>query len=202
MPLRYPALPLGVVPLLGALLLSACDASGNGLRRGEFDARVVLAPDTTRGSRLEGDAVYTTLVDEFGRVRFVIALLRGDLYDNDEDDYAFVAFVRPGDAPGVGAFPVSSASDARTAFAGTFADVTDADRADEARGPVLTASDGVLTLTQVDDGLLRGQFRFTGVGLDLPDRRTLVEGAVSGVFEARAVSPETFRSLEVPLDLG
>ena len=147
--------------------------------------------------------VYLTIDTGWSReAEEIAALLRGDLYDNDEDDYAFVAFVRPGDAPGVGAFPVSNESDARTAFAGTFADVTDAERAEEARGPVLSARDGVLTLTQVDNGLLRGQFRFTGVGLDLPDRRTLVEGTVSGVFEARYVSPGVFRSLEVPLDLG
>ncbi|HEX8384894.1 MAG TPA: hypothetical protein VF576_01865, partial [Rubricoccaceae bacterium] len=69
-------------------------------------------------------------------------------------------------------------------------------------GPVLRATDGVVTVTRVDDfGFVSGTFRFTGDGVRVENPRARVAGEVSGTFEARYESPELLRSLGVDLGL-
>ena len=75
---------------------------------------------------------------------FVLLFFDDDLRANHRDDYAFVALSRQGGVPGVGAFAVANDDPNPPAFRGQYADLEEADEPD-ATGPVLSATDGVLT---------------------------------------------------------
>ncbi|HYE95007.1 MAG TPA: hypothetical protein VD962_02260 [Rubricoccaceae bacterium] len=182
-----------LLPVL--VLLAACDTVDDG-EIGPGDAELTLTGDVD--DDFEGDAFYTTFNDN-GTPVFALLFFRGDLSDSDRDDYAFAAVSRPGDRPGVGVFTISDEGSNPDLFRGQYADLEDADEP-EARGPVLSAREGVLTITRFDNGLLNGSFRFEGRGLDLPDRSTFINATVSGTFEARAVSPDLLRSTGIDFD--
>ena len=185
-----------VCAALSGATLAGCDSDGLGI--GDFRADVQLGGAT---AAVEGEAVYT-VVDGPDGPRVVIGLFVGDLFDSQYDGYDFVALRRDGALPGVGAYAVTVEGAGRTAFTGSYARVEDADDPDEARGPVLRATDGTVSVTRVDDfGFLSGTFQFTGTGIRVESPRTRVLGEVSGVFEARYERPETLRRLGVDLGL-
>ena len=185
-----------VLAALSGAVFAGCDSDGLGL--GDFRADVQL---NGAEAALEGEAVYT-VVDGPAGPRVVIGLFNGDLFDNQFDGYNFVALRRDGALPGVGAYAVTVEGAGRTAFTGSYARVDDADDPDEARGPVLRATDGTVTVTRVDEfGFLSGTFQFTGTGIRVESPRTRVLGEVSGTFEARYERPETLRRLGVDLGL-
>jgi len=180
-------------PLLAALALFAlagCDEEGLGLN-GEYVATVSgdVNADYT------GEAYYTVFDNGSGPV-FALLFFRGDLFDNDEDEYAYVALWREGDRPGTGVYPIESAQTAPAAFAASYADLVDADTP-EATGPVLTATEGVLTLTHFEADFLSGSFRFDGRGLYLPATDDFVSATVDGTFEARYLAPGVLFSLPI-----
>lgn len=176
--------------------LAGCDAAGSGL--GEFTAQTEVSGDSRA---VEGEAVYTVVETDHGP-RFVVGLFVGDLFDSDVDGYDFVALRRDGARPGVGGYSVTTEGAGARAFTASYARVENADDVDDAVGPVLRATDGVVTVTQVDDfGSVSGTFRFTGDGVRVESPRTRVTGEVSGTFEARYESPALLRSLGVDLGL-
>ena len=189
--LRAPLLALA--GLLLALGTAGCDEEGLDLD-GEFVAEVTgdVTADYT------GEAYYTVFEDGAGPV-FVLIFFRDDLFDNDEDAYAYVALWRRGERPGVGVYPVESGQTAPAAFAGAYADLVDAETP-EAAGPVLSATTGVLTVTDFDAGFLSGSFRFDGRGLFLPDTGAFIDASVAGTFEARFLAPATLFSLPIDFD--
>lgn len=186
-----------VAGLVSGATLAGCDAVG-GLGIGDFRGTVQIEADTRP---VTGEAVYTVVESARGP-RVVIGLFVGDLFDSDVDGYDFVTLRRDGARPGVGAYSVTAEGAGTRAFTGSYAHVTDADDPDAARGPVLRATDGVLTITQVDDfGFVSGTFRFTGDGIRVESPRTTVGGEVSGTFEARYESPDTLRRLGIDIGL-
>ena len=188
-----------VIVAAGALagtLLAGCDSDGFGI--GDYRGTVQVDGPT---SPVEGEAVYTVVETARGP-RFVLGLFTGSLTDSDRDDYDFAALRRDGGRPGVGAYSVTAEGAGARAFTASYARVADADDPDEAAGPVFRATDGVLTVTQVDDfGFVSGTFRFSGDGSRVENPRTRVTGEVSGTFEARYESPEMLRSLGVDIGL-
>ena len=182
-----PLLALALLPLAG------CDDDGLDLT-GEYVAQVT--GDVT--SDLTGEAVYTSFDGPDGPT-FVLLFFRDDLNDNDEDAYAYVALWRDGDRPGVGVYPIESTQTAPAAFFGSYADLVDAE-SPEATGPVVSATSGVLTITDADPGILAGSFRFDGRGLFLPDTGTFIDAAVSGTFEARFIQPGVINGLGIDFD--
>lgn len=200
-PLPRPARALGaarvLLPLAVLLLLplAGCDADGLGLD-GAYVAQV--SGDVT--TDLTGEALYTTF-DGPGGPTFVLLFFRGDLNDNDEDAYAYVALWRDGGRPGVGVFPIDRAQATPAAFLGSYADLVGAESA-EAAGPVVSATSGVLTITDTDAGVLSGSFRFDGQGLFLPDTDAFIEAAVSGTFQARFIQPGVLNSLGIDFDFN
>ena len=189
---------LGIVAaaMLCGATLAACDADGT--RIGDFRGTVQV---DGAADPVEGEAVYTVVETAQGP-RFVVGLFVGDLFDSDVDDYNFATLRRDGARPGVGGYSVTTEGAGARAFTGSYARVSDADDPDEAAGPVLRATDGVVTVTQVDDyGVVSGTFRFTGDGVRIESPRTTVTGEVTGTFEARYERPETLRRLGVDLGL-
>lgn len=181
-----------LLPLCALLLVGGCDNAESLL--GEFRANVT--GDVS--SAFDGEAVYTTF-DTANGPTFALFFFRDDLFENDREAYTYVALHRRGDRPGVGVFPVDSNDPAPSAFGGSYADLVEADTP-EAIGPVLTATDGVLTITSFETGFMTGSFRFEGQGLFLPDRSEFIEAAVSGTFEARFAAASTLRSLGIDFD--
>ena len=176
--------------------LAGCDSDEIGL--GDFRGTVQLGGAAARP--VEGEAVYTFVETPTGP-RMVIGLFNGDLFDNTFRGYDFVALRRDGARPGVGAYAVTAEGAGRVAFTGSYANVEDADEPSDAFGPVLRATDGTVSVTQVDDyGFVSGTFSFAGTGIRVESPRTAVTGSVSGTFEARYERPETLRRLG--LDLG
>jgi hypothetical protein len=185
-----------VAGMLSGAALAGCDAVGSGL--GEFSGQTEVNGAATP---IEGEAVYTVVETARGP-RFVVGLFVGDLFDSDDDGYDFVALRRDGSRPGVGGYSVTAEGAGARAFTASYANVEDADDVDEAEGPVLRGTDGVVTITQVDDyGAVSGTFRFTGDGVRVESPRTRVTGEVSGTFEARYESPDLLRRLGVDLGL-
>jgi hypothetical protein len=182
-----------LLPLLALLPLAGCDDEGLDLN-GEYVAEVT--GDVT--SDLAGEAVYTTFDGPDGPT-FVLLFFRGDLGDNDEDAYAYVALWREGEQPGTGVYPIQSAQTTEGTFFGSYADLVDAETP-EASGPVISATDGVLTITDADAGILAGSFRFDGEGLLLPETDEFIAASVSGTFEARFVQPSVVNSLSIDFD--
>ena len=181
---------------LSGATLAGCDAAGLGI--GDFRGTVQVEADTRP---VEGEAVYT-LVETARGPRVVIGLFVGGLFESDYDGYDFVTLRRDGARPGVGAYSVTAEGAGARAFTGSYARVTDADDPDMAQGPVLRATDGVVTVTRVDDfGFVSGTFRFTGDGIRVESPRTTVGGEVSGTFEARYESPDTLRRLGIDIGL-
>jgi hypothetical protein len=179
--------------LLAVLPLAGCDEDGFDLD-GEHVSTVTgdVAADYT------GRAYYTTFDNGQGPV-FVLLFFRGDLADNDEDEYAYVALWRPGTRPGTGVYAVNSQDTAPTAFSGSYTDLVDAETA-EASGPAVSATGGVLTITDVDPGEFTGSFRFDGEGLFLPETDAFIAAAVSGTFEARFIPPDLVLALPIDFD--
>jgi hypothetical protein len=184
-------------PLLAGLLLAfgatGCDDEGLGL-----DGEYVASVTGDVSADYAGEAYYTVFDNGEGPV-FALLFFRDDLFDNDEDAYAYVALWRGGGRPGIGVYPIESAQTAPAAFAGAFADLADPETP-EASGPVLSATDGVLTITDYDAGLLSGSFRFDGRGLFLPDTGAFIDASVDGTFEARYLAPGTLFSLPIDFD--
>lgn len=186
---------LGAALLLGVGVLAVgCDVV-DGIGTGDFVARVTGDVDST----LEGDA-YWSVVDDGDGDTFVLLFFSDELRSNHRDDYAFVALSRQGGKPGVGAFAVANDDPNPPAFRGQYANLEEADEPD-ATGPVLSATDGVLTVTREQSGLINGSFRFDARGLRLPDTGAFITGTVQGTFEARYLSPATIRSLHIPFGL-
>lgn len=183
------ALLLALGPLAG------CDELDDAIRTGDFRASVAGDVDTT----FTGDA-YWTVLERDGRTSFVLFLFAGDLNDHDREAYTYIALSRAGDAPGVGVYAVASADPNPPAFRGQYADLTDADEP-EAAGPVLSATDGVFSLTRFQSGLVNGSFRFDARGLRLPDTGAFIAGAVEGTFEARYLAPGVFEGRGIPFGL-
>ena len=187
-------LTLALVLLLPALV--GCDEDPTTL---VLDGSFVAAVSGDVISTFEGEALYT-IFDTSEGPRFALLFFEGDLYDNDREAYTYVALDRPGTRPGVGVYPVDSSDPSDEAFAGSFADLTMADTPDAA-GTVLTATDGVVTLTSFDTaGYLTGSFRFDGRGLALPSTGGFIDASVDGTFEARFVEASTLRSLDIDFD--
>ncbi|HEX8299343.1 MAG TPA: hypothetical protein VF594_09310 [Rubricoccaceae bacterium] len=177
-------------------LLAGCDSTGFGI--GDYRGTIQVDGAT---SPVEGEAVYTVVETARGP-RFVLGLFTGSLTESDRDDYDFAALRSDGGRPGVGAYSVTTEGAGTRAFTASYARVADADDPDEVEGSVIRATDGVLTVTQVDNfGFLSGTFRFSGDGSRVENPRTRVTGEVSGTFEARYESPETLRSLGVDIGL-
>ena len=180
---------------LAALVLlftAGCDADDSLL--GEFEARVDAGVDARE---VDGEAVYTVVETERGS-EFVLGLFVGDLYESDFDDYDYLLFRRPGRRPGVGAYSIDD--DPTFAVAATIAEVERADEPD-AFGYVLRGTGGTLAITRVDGyGFLSGSFQFDARGLSVRAPSRTLAGGASGRFEARYVTPATFRRLG--MDLG
>ncbi|WP_412060486.1 hypothetical protein [Rubrivirga sp. IMCC45206] len=173
--------------VFAALLLTvaACDSTDSLL--GEFVGRVTVG-DASRP--VEGEAVYT-VVETADGPEFVLGLFVGDLFDSDREDYDYVLFRRWGGVPGPGGYAVDD--DPTRAFGATIAAVEDADEPLDATGAVLAGVDGTLAITSVDSyGFMAGTYRFTAEGLALGAPGRTVQGAASGVFEARYERPEVF----------
>jgi hypothetical protein len=181
--------------LLAAPLLAGCDELDDAIRTGDFRATVTGDVDTT----FTGDAYWTVLARD-GRRAFVVFLFAGDLTDHDREAYTYVALSRAGDAPGVGVYAVANAEPNPPAFRGQYADLVEADEP-EAAGPVLSATDGVFSLTRFQSGIVNGSFRFDAQGLRLPNTATFIAGAVEGTFEARYLDPGVFDGLGIPFGL-
>jgi hypothetical protein len=192
-PLRASGALLTLLLLAGALPLAGCDEEGLDLD-GEHISTVSGDVDVD----YTGRAYYTTFDNGDGPV-FVLLFFRGDLADNDEDEYAYVALWRQGARPGTGVYAVNSQDTAPTAFAGSYTDLVNAESA-EASGPTLSATDGVLSITDVDTGRFTGSFRFDGQGLFLPDTDEFIAASVDGTFEARYIQPGLVLSL--PIDFA
>ena len=187
------------------LLVAACALASAGcdqlddpddeLRLGDFEAEVT--GDVT--AAFTGEAVYTTLQTDAGPV-FALFFFRDRVIASGREAYAFTALSRAGTRPGVGVFTVRNDDAAANAFRGQYADITDA-ASPEAAGPVLAATDGVLTVTRLESDVLTGSFRFDGRGLHLPDRSAFIDATVSGTFEALPVAPSVITSLGIAFDL-
>ncbi len=191
-----PALVLGTA-LFGGAVVGGCDTIDDGeIGRGDF--RAVVSGDVD--STFTGDAYWTT-VERDGEDYFVLVFYDDDLSANDRDDYAFVALSRAGSTPGVGAFDVSNSDPNPPTFRGQYADLTEADDPNEIEGPVLSATDGVLTITRVNSGLVNGSFRFDARGLRLPSTAAYIPGTVQGSFEARYLNPNVLTNRGLPLGL-
>ncbi|HEX9951850.1 MAG TPA: hypothetical protein VGB53_08795 [Rubricoccaceae bacterium] len=185
-----------VAGALAGTLLAGCDSDGFGI--GDYRGTIQVDGST---APVEGEAVYT-VVETVRGPRFVLGLFTGSLTDSDRDDYDFAALRRDGGRPGVGAYSVTTEGAGTRAFTASYARVADADDPEEVAGSVFRATEGVLTVTQVDDfGFVSGTFRFSGDGSRVENPRTRVTGEVSGTFEARYESPETLRSLGVDIGL-
>jgi len=187
------SLPLAVFLLCSFVV--GCDAIQT--LRGEHT--VVISGDVT--DAFTGDAVYSVL-DGTSGPRFVLLLSRDDLSDWDDDDYTYIVMTRRGDTPGVGVFAIAEDDASNDTFSGSFADLQQADEPLEVNGPALTASTGVLTITDINAGHLVGAFRFEARGLNLPDRSSFIDAVLDGSFEARRVSPSTLNNLEVDFDFN
>jgi len=190
---------LGVALLLGVGVLAVgcdvIDGDDGEIGTGEFRARVTGDVDSSFG----GDAYWSVINNGSGDT-FVLLFFDDELRSNHRDDYAFVALSRQGGAPGVGAFAVANDEPNPPAFRGQYANLEEADEPD-ATGPVLSATDGVLTVTRVQSGLINGSFRFDARGLQLPSTSAFITGTVQGTFEARYLSPATIGSLNIPFGL-
>lgn len=181
---------------VSGVLLAGCDADGLGIGDVRGTTRVDGATE-----RFDGEAVYTVVETRRGP-RFVLGLFNGRLYDSQPDGYDFASLRRDGGRPGVGGYSVTAEGAGSRAFTASYARVRDADDPDEARGPVVRATEGVVTVTRVDGyGFLSGTVRFAGDGVRVEDPRARVAGEVTATFEARYESPETLRALGVDLGL-
>ncbi len=170
--------------MLCGTLLAGCDSDALGI--GDFRGTVQV---DAASRPVEGEAVYTVVETARGP-RFVLGLFVGDLYDSRYDDYDFAALRRDGGRPGVGAFSVTAEGAGARAFTASYAQVTDANDPDEAAGPAIRATEGVVTITQVDDyGFLTGTVHFSGDGVRVENPRTRIRGEVSSTFEARYETP-------------
>ncbi len=190
----------GVVIVAAAMLcgtlLAGCDSDGLGI--GDFRGTVQV--DAT-SRPVEGEAVYTVVETPRGP-RFVLGLFVDGLYDSRYDGYDFAALRRDGGRPGVGAYSVTTEGAGTRAFTASYAQVTDANDPDEAVGPAIRATEGVVTITSIDDyGFIAGTVHFSGDGVRVENPRARIRGEVSSTFEARYESPETLRRLGVDLGL-
>ena len=186
--------PLLLAAALLAFGTAGCDTNESLL--GEFVGTV----DVIDAAAVEGEAIYTVVETERGP-RFVLGLFVGDLGDNDRDDYAFVAFTREGDRPGVGAYSVDEDTDAPSVVAATIADVEDGDDPLDATGYVLRGRTGVLSITGTDGyGNLAGSFSVEADGASVARPDVELSGTASGRFEAYYERPSVFEALG--LDLG
>ena len=193
--LRSPLPAFGLLSLLAlSPLLSGCDDEGGLDLNGEYFAEVT--GDVT--SDLAGEAFYTTFDGPDGPT-FVLLFFRDNLRDNDEDAYAYVALWRDGTAPGVGVYPISSVDPSPETFSGSYTDLVDAETP-EASGPAISATTGVLTITDFDTGELTGSFRFDGEGLFLPETDTFIGASVSGTFVANFIDPGLIDGLSIDFD--
>lgn len=182
--------------LLTAGFVAGCDSQDSLL--GEFVGAVTI---DGRGRGVEGEAVYTVAETAYGP-EIVLGLFVGDLFESDRDEYDYVLFRLPGDRPGVGAVTIDDDPGYRIAQA-TIARAQDADDVLETFGELLTGTDGTLAFTAVDShGFVAGTYRFQAEGLRILENanQSRATGSAGGVFEARYVSPSTFRRLG--LDLG
>ena len=187
---------LRTLPLLSLLLIAGCDSQDSLL--GEFQGADRV---DGRARAVDGEAVYT--VSETARgPEVVLGLFVGDLYESDREEYDYVLFRLPGQRPGVGAVAIDDDPGARIAQA-TLARARDADDVLETRAVLLTGTDGTLAFSAVDGyGFAAGTYEFSAEGLAILNGggTSVASGGASGVFEARYVSPATFRRLG--LDLG
>ena len=187
---------LRTLSLLSLLLVAGCDSQDSLL--GEFQGADLL---DGRTRAVDGEAVYTVAETAYGP-EIVLGLFVGDLYESDRDEYDYVLFRLPGDRPSVGAVAVDDDPGYRIAQA-TLARAVDADDVLDTRAVLLTGTEGTLAFSAVDEhGFAAGTYDFQGEGLAILDGGGVsgATGGASGVFEARYVSPGTFRRLG--LDLG
>ncbi len=187
---------LRTLSLLSLLLVTGCDSQDSLL--GEFQGADRV---DGRTRAVDGEAVYTVSETATGP-EVVLGLFVGDLYESDREEYDYVLFRLPGQRPSVGAVAVDDDPGTRIAQA-TIARVDDADEPLDASGVLLTGTDGTLAFSSVDGyGFVVGSYRFDAEGVRIREdaRRSRATGSASGVFEARYVSPGTFRRLG--LDLG
>ena len=187
---------LRTLSLLSLLLVTGCDSQDSLL--GEFQGADRV---DGRARAVDGEAVYTVSETAYGP-EIVLGLFVGDLYESDRDEYDYVLLRLPGDRPGVGAVAIDDDPGYRVAQA-TLARASDADDVLETRATLLTGTDGTLAFSSVDGyGFVAGTYEFRGEGVAILDGggTSRATGAASGVFEARRVSPSTFRRLG--LDLG
>lgn len=181
---------------VSGMLLAGCDSDGLGIGDYRGTTRVDGATE-----RFDGEAVYTVVETSRGP-RFVLGLFKGRLYDSQYDGYDFAALRRDGGRPGVGGYSVTTEGAGSRSFTASYARVRDADDPEEAQGPVVRATEGVVTVTQVDDfGFVSGTVRFSGDGVRVENPRARIAGEVTATFEARYESPETLRRLGVDLGL-
>ena len=190
----------GVVIIVAAMgcgaLLAGCDSDGLGI--GDFRGTVQV---DAASRPVEGEAVYTVVETPQGP-RFVLGLFVGDLYDSRYNEYDFAALRRDGGRPGVGAFSVTPEGAGARAFTASYSQVTNADDPEEASGPAIRATEGVVTITSVDDyGFISGTVHFSGDGVRVENPRARIRGGVSSTFEARYETPETLRRLGVDIGL-
>lgn len=195
-----PSGPSAMARLLPALLLFAllpawgCDSVDSLL--GEFrGARGVdAAPET-----VEGEAIYTVVETSAGP-RFVLGLFVDGVTENSRNDYDYVVFRLDGDRPDVGAYRVDALANGPRVVTATLARVDDAGDTDDARGAILSGTDGLLSISRVDSyGFLLGSFDVQGSGLRVDRPGVRVRGEANGRFEARYESPAVFQRLGIAL---
>lgn len=178
--------------LLALLPSAGCDAVDSLL--GEFRGTVAVAaaPET-----VEGEAVYTVLETPDGP-QFVLGLFVDGLTENSRDDYDYLVFRLNGQRPGVGAYPVDGLANGPRVATATLARVDEAGDTDDARGAILSGTDGTLTISRVDGyGFLQGLYQVEAEGARVERPAARVTGSASGRFEARYEPPAAFERLGI-----
>ena len=183
-----------VALLLVAFLPLGCDATDSLL--GEF--RGVRGVDAAPEA-VEGEAVYT-VVETAAGPRFVLGLFVDGVTENSRDDYDYVVFRLDGGRPDVGAYRVDDRANGPRVVTATLARVDDVGDPDDARGAILSGTDGTLSVERVDPyGFLLGSFDVEASGLRVDRPGARVRGAASGRFEARYEPPVVFQRLGIAL---
>ena len=200
---HHPAILMRRLSLLPTLLLSlaltfsltACDSNddgddngggggGGGGNVGSYSA--TLGGDLS-GS-LSGNAFFSVIEDADvpGERAFVLYLFDGDITDAGTTG-EFIAFVRYGDRPGTGSYPLGPDPETEdNEFVGTYYDLQS-----QTSAVFIVSEDGAFNVTSSSSGNLEGTFNFSGTGFDTsnPQDPQEVNGTVQGSFDAVFIDP-------------